>query len=302
VTRNPRIIQPVAMFFTIALFACTPLTHPASIHPETALQGEAIHLPLALGSPVLFCGGANLLPESHRSAALRFDVDLGIHFGDSIPVFAPVDGRAFVHARLGPSDALGHHVNVDREDGTYVLLAHLSHVLTQDGAHLSAGDLVGYGGGTGELWGDYIHLGLHEGHPSRRGDEGLSRRTEYLVRASPNDREEQAITQGRLCFAPNRPVSALTTDLAVHAIPEKTLISYLGEAPYFLFQNGTLHRVRAAQLSEIGRRIEDARPLTKEQIYRLPRGEPLRREKNNDAFGALQILQKEDTLDAQQDP
>ena len=110
---------------------------------------------------------------SHSSRSTMYDVDLDTPNDQDIPVFVPLGGRAYVHDQ-SPTTGFGIHVNIDLGDGTYIIIAHLSAVFVDNGSEVTAGQLLGYEGTTGNSFGDHVHFGRHAGDASQDGINGQS--------------------------------------------------------------------------------------------------------------------------------
>lgn len=110
---------------------------------------------------------------SHRYNSTRYDVDLDTPNTTRDLVYAPVGGIAYVHDddREG---GFGVHVNIDMQDGTYILLAHLDDVFVDDGSEVAEGEILAFEGTTGNSTGDHVHMGRHDGDASSDGANGTS--------------------------------------------------------------------------------------------------------------------------------
>lgn len=118
---------------------------------------------------------------SHQGPATRHDIDLDTSNTADEELYAPVAGTARVHTESAGVN-FGYHVNIDLGDGTYVILAHLSRIFITDGEEVTAGSLLGYEGCTGFCNGDHVHIGLHSGDASLKGDRGVSIPVSYEVK------------------------------------------------------------------------------------------------------------------------
>ncbi|MEK7183659.1 MAG: hypothetical protein AAB776_03440, partial [Patescibacteria group bacterium] len=72
-------------------------------------------LPFESGYSVLCSQGTQDWP-SHNATSTKFDVDLDTPNSEDVPVFAPVNGRAYVHDDT-PEFGFGIHINIDLGDG-----------------------------------------------------------------------------------------------------------------------------------------------------------------------------------------
>ncbi|MCR4312413.1 MAG: M23 family metallopeptidase [Candidatus Uhrbacteria bacterium] len=115
---------------------------------------------------------------SHSYDSTQYDVDLDTPNDEDIPVYAPIDGVAYVHD-TDRNRNFGVHVNIDIGDGTYIVIAHMDDVFVDNGSEVAAGQMIGFEGTTGASTGDHVHIGRHDGDPAQDavyGDsiEGLS--------------------------------------------------------------------------------------------------------------------------------
>ena len=129
-------------------------------------------LPFESGYSVLCSQGTQDWP-SHNATSTKFDVDLDTPNSEDVPVFAPVNGRAYVHDDT-PEFGFGIHINIDLGDGTYLILAHLEAAFIDDDSEVAAGQLLGFEGTTGNSSGDHVHFGRHAGDASLDGIFGES--------------------------------------------------------------------------------------------------------------------------------
>lgn len=131
-----------------------------------------IDLPFAEGYRSLCTQGANG-DYSHHGRSTRYDVDWDTPNTQDDPVYAPVGGVAYVHSESRTKN-YGEHINIDRGDGTYIILAHLDDIFIEDGEEVAAGQLIGYEGTTGLADGDHVHIGRHSGDAELKGEYGSS--------------------------------------------------------------------------------------------------------------------------------
>lgn len=82
-------------------------------------------------------------------------LDLSAYVGT--PVYAPVDGIAYVRTDTAASGGFGKYVRIET-DGYKVYLAHLDEWRVRDGATVKRGALVGLSGNTGYSGGPHLHL------------------------------------------------------------------------------------------------------------------------------------------------
>lgn len=122
---------------------------------------SAIQMPFAAGDERMCVQGA-FGTYSHAGKSTKYDLDLDTSNSAVEEVFAPVGGVARVHLE-NASTNFGYHVNIDQGDGHYIVVAHLSSVIVQDGDEVSPGQLLGFEGCTGACQGDHVHIGRHKG-------------------------------------------------------------------------------------------------------------------------------------------
>jgi len=145
------------------------LEQPFTGGGEDAITSE---LPFELGYAALCTQGTVDWP-SHNATSTKFDVDLDTPNYVDVPLFAPVNGRAYVHDDT-PDFGFGIHINIDLGDGTYLILAHLKAAFIDDDSEVAAGQLLGFEGTTGNSFGDHVHFGRHAGEASLDGIFGES--------------------------------------------------------------------------------------------------------------------------------
>ena len=80
-------------------------------------------------------------------------VDLAAAYGT--PVYAVKDGTAQVS---GHSPSYGNCVTLTHEGGTKTRYGHMSSVIVTDGAEVTAGEIIGYVGSTGDSTGNHLHF------------------------------------------------------------------------------------------------------------------------------------------------
>lgn len=90
----------------------------------------------------------------------------GVDFGvpEGTPVFAVKDGVA--QETPYDSNGFGNYAKVLHEDGKMSYYGHLSSILAKGGQKVSAGDLVGYSGNTGNSSGPHLHFEVRENNQS----------------------------------------------------------------------------------------------------------------------------------------
>ncbi len=201
-------------------------------------EGDIIDLPFEAGYEALCTQGAHG-EYSHASESTEYDIDLDTP-NDSVDlVYAPVGGVAYVHMDSA-SKNFGYHVNIDRDDGTYVILGHLSDIYVEDGVEVAAGQIVGTEGCTGYCSGDHVHFGLHSGDAASPGERATSIKVSYLVDDVTAGEEGEVYTSEEMICdlegGGHRYRSLLTTP-TWH--PNGSLVKTPWDEEVFLIENGT---------------------------------------------------------------
>lgn len=118
-------------------------------------QGPAYSYPVTWGTPVSGAFGevSSSWPRGH--AGLDFNGETGD------PVFAATDGRVqYAEFNYG---GYGNLVMIMRPDGTQTRYAHLHKIKVKKGDRVSAGDLIGTMGSTGNSSGSHLHFEVRVG-------------------------------------------------------------------------------------------------------------------------------------------
>ncbi len=131
-----------------------------------------INMPFAEGDSYRCSQGANGI-YSHTGASTRYDADFDTRNDADEIVYAPAGGIAYVHY-TDPYTNFGYHVNIDQGDGTYIIMAHLSSIFVENESEVTAGQIIGFEGTTGNSTGDHLHIGRHDGDASDDGIYGTS--------------------------------------------------------------------------------------------------------------------------------
>lgn len=71
------------------------------------------------------------------------------------PIYAAADGTVIMS---GWHNSYGNFVKIDHGNGWATLYAHQTKRVAQVGDHVSAGDLIGYVGSTGDSTGNHLHF------------------------------------------------------------------------------------------------------------------------------------------------
>ena len=131
-----------------------------------------INMPFAEGDSYRCSQGANG-SYSHTGNSTRYDADFDTPNNANEIVYAPVGGVAYVHENDAYND-FGYHVNIDMGDGTYIIMAHLASIFVENESEVTAGQIIGFEGTTGDSTGDHLHIGRHYGDASDDGIYGTS--------------------------------------------------------------------------------------------------------------------------------
>lgn len=159
--RNPFIPFKLALLF-IPMMSCDLIMSKYNTMPiGGGRDAIMIDMPFAAGYTSLCTQGA-WGSYSHSSSVTSYDVDFDTPNDIDDPVYAPIDGVAYVHDDDRDTN-FGVHVNIDLGDGTFILLGHLDKVLIEDGEDVVAGQLIAIEGNTGASSGDHLHIGRHAG-------------------------------------------------------------------------------------------------------------------------------------------
>ena len=204
-----------------------------------------VHLPFARGKERMCVQGVNG-SWSHQGKATRYDLDFDTGNAVDEAVFAPVSGRAHVH-RDASSRGFGTHVNIDLEDGTYLVLAHFKEVFIGDG-DVAQGQFLGYEGCTGNCTGDHVHIGRHRGYAALQAEYGESVEAWYHVQDTGWEDWERVMHASEFaCGIPDGQwyTSALPIVLS-H--PNGTLVQVPGSNRVYRVDDGRLRWIRGEQV------------------------------------------------------
>ncbi len=147
-------------------------THKAgsAVALETPIKSTVKHLggmnfSDASGNPYRGGGGAalsgfftNPLPGAILTQGLHgWDaVDLGAHTGT--PILAAANGTVILSRTGGWNGGYGNYVILDNGHGVETLYAHMSETKAEVGGSVSAGQVIGYVGSTGDATGPHLHF------------------------------------------------------------------------------------------------------------------------------------------------
>ena len=90
----------------------------------------------------------------YPSGAVHRALDIAVPVGT--PVVASMPGSVI---RAGwDRTGFGNHIRLAYQNGTYMILGHLSRIVAKEGQKVAAGQLVGYSGNTGRSTGPHVHV------------------------------------------------------------------------------------------------------------------------------------------------
>lgn len=234
------------LVLTFILSGCVPpqLRQGWVSETGTAFNGGGqdavtISLPFEEGYVSLCTQGAGGA-YSHSATSTRYDVDLDTPNDVNDEVFAPISGTVYVHDEH-PGTGFGMHVNIDLNDGTYIVLGHLSSVFVENGSEVASGQLIGFEGTTGNSNGDHVHLGRHAGDAEQDAIHGESIAGLYIYAEDTTS----GLVTGR---STEELVCGLTTgrryrsQLQVNQWhPDGSLIKFASTTTIFRIENGQTH-------------------------------------------------------------
>ncbi len=109
-------------------------------------------------------------PQIYRRYGLPGHEGVDIRAPMNTPIYACAAGRVYlVHDGRG-GHAYGKHVRIRHRDGYKTVYAHLSRALVTEDEEVSAGQLIGLAGSTGNSSASHLHLTLKQAGASERGD------------------------------------------------------------------------------------------------------------------------------------
>ncbi|HJN85291.1 MAG TPA: M23 family metallopeptidase [Patescibacteria group bacterium] len=131
-----------------------------------------MHMPFEAGTKWL-CTQGTEASYSHNGNSTRYDLDFDTPNPPNEPamLYAPLAGTAYVH---DDGTGFGKHVNIDLNDGTYIVLGHMKHVYVGNAMFVQVGEAVGLAGSTGSSSGEHVHVGLHAGDADQFAGRGTS--------------------------------------------------------------------------------------------------------------------------------
>lgn len=111
-----------------------------------------------ISGPVLHGFFTNPLPQGAISQGLHgWDaVDISAHSGT--PIVAAADGSVILSRTGGWNGGYGNYVIIDNGSGVETLYSHMSQMKAEAGESVSAGEVIGYVGETGDATGYHLHF------------------------------------------------------------------------------------------------------------------------------------------------
>lgn len=210
-------------------------------------DGIVMDLPMSAGAQALCTQGADDEP-THDEENTRYDLDFDTDNGKADLVFAPIGGVAHVHTESSQRN-FGYHVNVDLDDGSYVVIAHLSDVFIEDGVEVAAGQLIGFEGCAGECGSDHVHIGRHFGDAALAAEYGTSVEVGYFMSDVTSQEDELALGSQEFECGADGAGHLYESHLPVtfwH--PNGTLIKTPDEPDIYLLEDGQARRIETEEV------------------------------------------------------
>jgi hypothetical protein len=88
-------------------------------------------------------------------------IDIGMGYDEDSPILASAAGTVSF-AGGSACCSYGYHVIIDHEGGFRTLYAHFAEVLVKEGQEVQQGELLGFGGSTGDADGKHLHFEIQE--------------------------------------------------------------------------------------------------------------------------------------------
>ncbi len=211
---------------------------------ETGDQGgytptDVIYPPFAAGE-VYQCTQGVGGSYSHSSASTYDAIDFDTPNTYDVDVYAPCSGVARVHHDASPS-GFGIHVNIDRGDGTYCLVAHLADVFVTDGEDITHGQYMGFEGSTGYSDGDHVHTALMQGDASQMAQYATTLPVSFYVRDVTAGGDFAAIpAEEFVCGMSNGHFYESGLSVA-NWVPDGTLMKYPGASEVYVVDADELY-------------------------------------------------------------
>lgn len=134
---------------------------PAAVREESYLPGFALQFPLPGGLCEKTSGyGWRTDPMGGQGSDFHYGIDLAV--GTGTPVLAAADG---VVRLAGSHKSYGNYLRILHADGDETLYAHLQYLFVRSGQQVTAGQVLGTVGQTGNATGPHLHFELlHKGY------------------------------------------------------------------------------------------------------------------------------------------
>lgn len=208
-----------------------------TVTTETGNQGgststDVIYMAFATGEAYQCTQGVGG-SYSHSSANTYGAVDFDSPNTYDVDVYAPCSGVANVHYDASPS-GFGIHVNIDRGDGTYCLVAHLADVFVEDEADVSVGQYLGFEGTTGFSDGDHVHQALMSGDASQMAQYGTTLPVSFYVRDVTAGGDFEAIPAEEFVCGMSDGHFYESGLVPAKWVPDGTLVKYPGGSEVFV--------------------------------------------------------------------
>lgn len=226
----------------VSLQGCSPFFETGyydSVGDAGGYEDVILDMPFAEGYPALCTQGANG-SYSHQSTSTQEDIDFDTPNGENDLIYAPIGGVVHVHVESSTKN-FGYHVNIDRGNGSYVVVAHMADIFVADGEQVAAGQLIGYEGCTGSCSGDHVHVGLHEGDAGSMAEFGRSHAVSYFLDDATSSDEGEVITsEDFICGTSSGHVYQSRLPVG-YWHPNGSLVKTPDDNNVYLIEDGTRH-------------------------------------------------------------
>jgi murein DD-endopeptidase MepM/ murein hydrolase activator NlpD len=149
-TPSPTTASPTASPLAIATKQAAPKFKPTP--KKTASKPKATWVIPMKGAQITSCYG-------QRWGTLHAGIDFAMPEGT--PIHAAAAGTVVKAGDVG--DGYGNSVFIDHGNGYLTHYAHQSRIAVSVGAKVSAGEVIGYEGATGDATGPHLHFEVHQG-------------------------------------------------------------------------------------------------------------------------------------------
>lgn len=100
------------------------------------------------------------VPGYRKSQGIHDNNAIDLAIAQGTPIHAAAGGRVTL-ARTGYNGGFGNMVIISHPNGTETLYAHQSKIVTETGAQVFQGEVIGYVGSTGHSTGPHLHFEVH---------------------------------------------------------------------------------------------------------------------------------------------